>query len=69
MAAAKDQSWWASLWSSDDAKAMVDQVFLVSMQTLPDQAVAIRLRPQDEGIPFGKREEQEMLVTIKGNID
>ena len=47
-------------------KAMVDQVFLVSMQTLPDQAVAIRLRTR---VSPSKREEQELLVTIKGKFD
>ncbi len=39
------------------------------MQTLPEQVVTIRLRPQDESIAFDKREEQELLVMIKGNID
>jgi len=69
LAAAKEQGWWASLWNSDDAQALAGQVFLVSMRTLPESAVTIRLRPQDEGIPFDKREEQELLIMIKGNID
>jgi len=69
VAAAGKQGWWASLWNSDDAQAVVGQTFIVSMQALPDQAIAIRLRPQDESIPFDKREEQQLLVMIKGNID
>jgi outer membrane protein assembly factor BamC len=69
LGAEKEQGWWASLWNSDDARPLVGQIFLVSMQTLPEQAVTIRLRPQDDGITFGKREEQELLIMIKGNID
>jgi outer membrane protein assembly factor BamC len=69
MAAKQEQGWWASLWSSDDAQLLVGQVFVVSMHTLPEQVVTIRLRPQDESIAFDKREEQELLVMIKGNID
>jgi outer membrane protein assembly factor BamC len=69
MTAKQEQGWWASLWNSDDAQLLVGQVFVVSMQTLPEQAVTIRLRPQDESTSFDKREEQELLVMIKGNID
>jgi len=69
MTAKQEQGWWASLWNSDDAQLLVGQVFVVSMQTLPEQVVTIRLRPQDESIAFDKREEQELLVMIKGNID
>ena len=69
MSAKKEQGWWASLWNSDDAQLLVGQVFVVSMQTLPEQAVTIRLRPQDESLAFDKRQEQEMLTMIKGNID
>jgi outer membrane protein assembly factor BamC len=69
MAAKQEQGWWASLWNSDDAQLLVGQVFVVSMQTLPEQVVTIRLRPQDESIALDKREEQELLVMIKGNID
>ncbi len=69
MTAKKEQGWWASLWNSDDAQLLVGQVFVVSMQTLPEQAVTIRLRPQDESMPLDKRQEQELLTMIKGNID
>ena len=69
MAAQQEQGWWASLWNSDDEQLLVGQVFLVSMQTLPEQVVNIRLRPQDESIALEKREEQDLLVMIKGNID
>lgn len=69
LAVEKEQGWWASLWNSDDAQRLVGQIFVVSMQTLPEQVVTIRLRPQDESISFEKREEQELLIMIKGNID
>ena len=69
MSAKKEQGWWTSLWNSDDAQLLVGQVFVVSMQTLPEQVVTIRLRPQDESMAFDKRQEQEMLTMIKGNID
>ncbi len=69
MSVTQEQGWWASLWNSDDAQLLVGQVFVVTLQTLPEQAVTIRLRPQDESIAFSKREEQELLIMIKGNID
>jgi outer membrane protein assembly factor BamC len=69
MAAQQEQGWWASMWNSDDEQLLVGRVFLVSMQTLPEQVVNIRLRPQDESIALEKREEQDLLVMIKGNID
>jgi outer membrane protein assembly factor BamC len=68
-AAVEEKGWWASLWNSDDAKAMVGQVFVVTLQSLPDEAVGIRLKPQDSGLSFETREQQELLLRIKGNID
>ncbi len=68
-AAAEKKGWWASLWNTDDAQAMVGEVFLVTLQTLPEQAVTIRLQPQDAELPFDQRQEQELLLMIKGNID
>ncbi|MEZ5503192.1 MAG: outer membrane protein assembly factor BamC [Halioglobus sp.] len=68
-AAAAEKGWWASLWNSDAADPLAGQMFLVTVQSLPDeQAVTIKLRPQDE-VPFDKREQQQLLVMIKGNID
>jgi outer membrane protein assembly factor BamC len=64
-----EQGLWSRLWQSDDKQPPADQIFLVSMQSLEEQAVNISLKPQDSGVPFDKREEQEMLITIKGNIN
>lgn len=63
------QSWWASMWDSDDMQPIVGQEFVVTMQRVSDQAVAIRLKPQDESFEFENREDQELLAMIKGNID
>jgi outer membrane protein assembly factor BamC len=68
-AAQEEMGWWASLWSSTDGNPLVGQVFVVSVQTLSEQAVTIRLRPYDESMPFDNREAQELLSLIKGNID
>jgi outer membrane protein assembly factor BamC len=68
-AAVGEKGWWASLWNSDDAQPMVGQIFLISMRTLPEQVVEIRLRPQDSSVPFDNREDQQLLSMIKGNID
>lgn len=67
-AADGEQGWWSSLWSSDDAPPE-GRVYLVSMDSLPDDAVSIRLQPQEAGVSLDKREQQEMLTAIKGNID
>lgn len=63
------QSWWASLWDSDDMQPMVGQTFLVTLQKLTEQSVSIRLRPQDESVVFENREDEDLLAMIKGNID
>ncbi|MEZ5571926.1 MAG: outer membrane protein assembly factor BamC [Halioglobus sp.] len=64
-----EKSWWSSLWNSDNANPVVGQSFDVSMQSLPDNAVGIRLSPQDQTISFENREDQDLLAVIKGNID
>jgi outer membrane protein assembly factor BamC len=63
------QSWWASLWNSDEMQPMVGQAFVVTVQKLTEQSVSIRLRPQDESVVFENREDEDLLAMIKGNID
>jgi outer membrane protein assembly factor BamC len=65
----EEQGWWASLWTSDDSEFPVDQIFLVTMESMPEQAVSIRLQPQDTAASLDKHQEQEMLTMIKGNIN
>lgn len=67
--APEKQGWWSRLWKSEDEKMLQEQVLLVVMTALPDQAVSIRIKPQDSGISFDKRDEQELLTVIKGNIN
>lgn len=66
---ADEKGWWGSLWDSDDARPMVGQVFVVTVQSISERAVAIALRPQDASIPFDNRDGQQLLSLIKGNID
>ena len=68
-AAEEDDGWWSQLWTDDEAEALTDQVFLVSVESLPDSAVSIRLRSQDGGRSLNEREEQQLLAAIKGNIN
>lgn len=65
----EEEGWMDWLWDSDEDHPMDGQVFLVSMQREGEQAVTIRLSPQDENVSFDKREEQGMLALIKGNIN
>jgi outer membrane protein assembly factor BamC len=68
-AKAEEKGWWSSLWNSDDMKTMVGQTFVVTLQTLSEQSVSIRLRPQDDSVVFENREDEDLLAMIKGNID
>jgi len=66
----EDESGWLDwLWSSDDAHPLAGTTFTVSVATVEEQLVEIRLRPQDESTPFDKRQEQGLLGLIKGNIN
>ena len=67
-ASAEEQGWWSRLWQDDD-NPPPDRTYLVSVNSESDEAVTIRLQPQDAGVAFDRREEQEMLMTIKGNIN
>jgi outer membrane protein assembly factor BamC len=57
------------LWDDESAEPGMGQMFNVSMQAGEPGAVRISLEPEDEALPFGKREAQSMLTLIKGNID
>lgn len=65
----EEKGWWSRLWENQDNTIDEDQVLLVSMETLPDAAIGIKMKPQDPAIVLDKREEQELLVAIKGNIN
>lgn len=67
--ATQEQGWWASLWSANDANPLVGQVFTITVKAVSDQAVSIRVQPTDTSKPFDNRQDQELLMLIKGNID
>jgi len=64
----EDEGWFSWLWS-DDEQLTETTHFLVTLQAVDDKIMAIRIRPQDEGVSLGKREEQALLTLIKGNIN
>lgn len=64
-----DEGWMDWLWDSDEDHPMAGQVFLVTMTKEAEGVANIRLRPEDESLPFDKREEQGLLAIIKGNIN
>jgi outer membrane protein assembly factor BamC len=65
----EQKGWWARLWDNDDVHPMVGQSFVISVQSQPDSSVSIRLRPQDSSLQFENREDQDLLIAIKSNID
>lgn len=69
-ASAEEESGWLDwVWDSDEEHPMAGQLFVVSMQSVDEQQVTIRLQPQEDTGSFGKREEQALLALIKGNIN
>lgn len=64
-----EKGWWGSLWSSENSNPLVGQVFTITVTTLSEQAVSIRVQPTDAGKTFDDRQDQELLTLIKGNID
>jgi len=66
--AQEEAGWMDWLWDSDEDHPMAGQKFLVTMTTQDEPAVIIRLLPQDDSQSFDKRDEQDLLALIKGNI-
>ncbi len=62
-----DDGWFDWLWGEDE-HPMAGREFIVTMESAGDGVVTIRLSPQDDELPFDKREEQGLLALIKGNI-
>ena len=67
--AQEEDGWLDWLWDSDEDHPLAGQLFLISMEAVDEQAVTIRLQPQEDVADFGKREEQGLLALIKGNIN
>ncbi|MCX2975786.1 outer membrane protein assembly factor BamC [Candidatus Marimicrobium litorale] len=64
-----ETGWWSRLWENQDDVIDEDQILLVSMEPLSEESMSIRMNPQDAAIVLDKREQQELLVAIKGNIN
>lgn len=67
--AEEDDGWFDWLWGDDDDQPYVGEAFVVTMASDGDDAVTIRLRPQDPGTPLEIRDQQALLALIKGNIN
>lgn len=65
---AEEPGWFDWLWGEDE-NPLVGEVFLVSVERESDATVTIHLQPENEALAFGRREEQDLLTLIKGNIN
>ena len=70
----KEEEGWFDWMLGDDDDPLVGQVFVVSVDSLDAQDVAIRIEqqaPEDgaERAAFERKDEQALLGLIKGNID
>ena len=70
----EEAGWFDWMMDSDDDEPMADQSFVISVESLDELDVAIRIEQQAalEGIEFRameKRDEQALLALLKGNID
>ncbi len=67
--AEEDEGWFDWLWGDDDDQPHVGETFVVSVTDEGNDAVSIRLRPQDPAVTLEAREQQALLALIKGNIN
>ena len=51
----EDEGWFDWLWGDDDDQPFVGETFVVSMSAEGEDAVSIRLRPQEASTEFGLR--------------
>ncbi len=70
----EDEGGWFDWMLGGDEDPLVDQIFVVSVDTLDAQDVAIRIKQQAAAdgadLPLmEKRDEQALLTLLKGNID
>jgi len=70
----EEAGWFDWMLGSDDDEPMANQSFIISVQAMDAQDVAIRIEQQavSEGVEFQameKRDEQALLALLKGNID
>lgn len=64
-----EEEGWLDWLFEDEEHPLAGKEFRVTMASEGEQAVRIRLQPQDPEASFDQREEQSLLALIKGNID
>ena len=65
----EEDGWFDWLFGGEEEHPLAGEMFVVTMAAAGEQAVTIRLQPQDAGQQVTKRDEQSLLALIKGNID
>ena len=73
-AQAEEEAGWFDWMGSDDDEPMANQSFIISVESLDEQDVAIRIEQtaaleEDDFRAMEVRDEQALLALLKGNID
>ncbi len=63
-----EDGWFDWLWG-DDEHPLTGETLLVQMKSLDEGVVAISLRPESQETGMDRRQEQDLLTLIKGNIN
>ena len=64
----EDDGGWFDWLFGEDEHPLAGQTFMVTIEARDADNVVIRLRPQEQGEAFAKRDEQALLAIIRGNI-
>ena len=65
----EDEGGWFDWLFGEDEHPLAGKVFVVSMASVGESAVNIRLQPQDSSVEWSTRDEQSLLALIIGNIN
>jgi outer membrane protein assembly factor BamC len=65
----EEDGWFDWLWGDEEEHPYAGQSFTATAEPVDEDSVKIRLHPQDPELEYGRREEQALLVLIKGNIN
>ncbi len=68
--AEEKRGWFSRLFSGSDDDPLANREFLVTVAAQGERSVTVRLAPlAGSGGPLEKRDEQELLALVKGNIN
>ncbi len=68
--AQEEKGWFSRLFSGSDADPLADREFLVTVAAEGERSVTVRLAPLTSAAgALEKRDEQELLALVKGNIN